>query len=271
MSDRARREALRGFLMECRARLQPEDVGLCPVGRRRVPGLRREEVADLVGISPAWYTLLETARDIRVSPRMLDRLADALRMSEEEKVYLFSLAIDELPTMPRATPESIGLTGSTYSELREFAHRTHSASSVQELAGQSADLLFKLAPHAEIAYFVEADLANRRFWVPGQHTGPHFELPRERFDFSDVHDAEEVLVQGGLFAESNVVQVHHEMFGDRARQLGAGRFISAGVKGPKFDGAIGYFEGGKEPFSEDERNAVGLVAEILHLALSART
>jgi len=269
VSDRTRREALRNFLMECRARLRPADVGLSSIGRRRVPGLRREEVADLVGISPAWYTLLETARDIRVSPRMLDRLAEALRLSEEEKVYLFSLAIDELPTMQRTVPQFVAATGSRYSEFRKFARRARSASSIEELADQSADLLFNVAPHVEMAYFVQADVANRQFWVPGKRTGPHFELPRDRFDFSDVHDAEEVLVHGGLFAESNVVHAHHEMFGDRARQLGAGRFISAGVKGPRFDGAIGYFQGGKEPFSEEERSTVGLIAEILDLALAA--
>jgi transcriptional regulator with XRE-family HTH domain len=269
MSDRTRREALRSFLMECRARLRPEDVGIASIGRRRVPGLRREEVAELVGISPAWYTLLESARDIRVSPRMLDRLADALRLSDQEKVHLFSLAIDELPAIPNATREAVAA-GTIYSELRRFTRRTRSASSIEELADQSADLLFNLASRAEIAYFVQADLANRRFWVPGQRTGPHFELPRDRFDFSDVLDAEEVLVRGGLFAESNVVQVHHEMFGDRARELGGGRFISAGVKGPGVDGAIGYFQGGKEPFSEDERNTVGFIAEILDLALAAR-
>jgi hypothetical protein len=155
--------------------------------------------------------------------------------------------------------------------LTRFAKRSRSASDVAEIADQSAELLFNLAQPLEISYFVEADLANRRFWVPGQRTGPHFQLPREHFDFRDVLDAEEVLVEGGLFAESNVVQVHHEMFGDRARVLGAGRFISMGIKGPKFDGAIGYFQGGKDPFSDEERNQVGLIAEIIRLALAART
>lgn len=189
MNDRTRREALRSFLMECRGRLHPEDVGLNSVGRRRVPGLRREEVAELAEISPAWYTLLETGRDVRVSPRVLDRLANALRLSDQETVYLFSLAIEELPVVPRATPDSIGATGSIYAELTRFAKRSRSASDVAEIADQSAELLFNLAQPLEISYFVEADLANRRFWVPGQRTGPHFQLPREHFDFRDVLDA----------------------------------------------------------------------------------
>ena len=97
---RRRREELREFLKAARARLTPQEVGLTSFGRRRVCGLRREEVAELCGISLTWYTLLETAREITVSPRLLHRLSCALRLSEPEKLYLFSLAIDELPRIP---------------------------------------------------------------------------------------------------------------------------------------------------------------------------
>jgi predicted ATPase len=96
-----RKVALRSFLLECRARTKPEDAGLPRIGRRRVEGLRREEVAQLAGVSASWYTLFETARDIRVSPRMLQSVAQALRLSREETIYLFSLAIDEMPIVPR--------------------------------------------------------------------------------------------------------------------------------------------------------------------------
>ncbi|HTV92384.1 MAG TPA: helix-turn-helix transcriptional regulator [Verrucomicrobiae bacterium] len=92
-----RREELRNFLKTCRARLRPEDVGLRSVGRRRVSGLRREEVAELSGVSLEWYTLLETAQDIRVSPQLLDRISGALRLNDQEKLQLFLLAIEELP------------------------------------------------------------------------------------------------------------------------------------------------------------------------------
>jgi transcriptional regulator with XRE-family HTH domain len=94
---RSRREELRNFLKAARARLTPEQVGLASIGRRRVTGLRREEVAELCGVSLAWYTLLETAREINVSPRLLQRLSCALRLRDDEKLHLFSLAIDELP------------------------------------------------------------------------------------------------------------------------------------------------------------------------------
>jgi transcriptional regulator with XRE-family HTH domain len=98
---RTRREELRDFLKAARSRLTPEQVGFTSMGRRRVAGLRREEVAELCGVSLAWYTLLETAREINVSPRLLHRLSCALRLSDEEKLHLFSLAIDELPRIVR--------------------------------------------------------------------------------------------------------------------------------------------------------------------------
>jgi transcriptional regulator with XRE-family HTH domain len=269
VENQARRSALRDFLMECRARLRPADVGLVSVGRRRVPGLRREEVAELARISPSWYTLLETAHSIRVSPRMLDRLSAALQLNEDEKRHLFSLAIDEMPTYPRATIDSAGSAGQEYSEIRNFTKRSRAASSIQELADLTTDLLFGLS-RPDFAYFVEADVAKRQFAFSWQRSSEHAPtVSTEWLNFSAVHDAQEVLVHGGLFAENNVEAAPH-IFRDRAKALGVGRFISAGVKGPMFDGAIGYFQGECEPYSERERSVLGLIAEIVHLALSVR-
>jgi len=272
MDTRGRRSALRSFLTECRARLRPEDVGLTPVGRRRVPGLRREEVAELAEISPAWYTLLETARDIRVSPRMLDRLATALRLSDDEKMYLFSLAIDELPTIPRVTPESVGTIGREYFELKTFANRSRLVSTVQELADLTTDLLFDFTRPVEDAYFIRADLAAGEFVFTAQRASPRFRgVPSGSFQLSSVHDAKEVLVNGGLFAEQNVGSTQHAAFGERARELGAGRFMSKGIKGQSLDAAIGYFQRDNTPYSEHECDALGLIAEIVYLALASRT
>jgi hypothetical protein len=269
VDNQARRSALRNFLVECRARLRPEDVGLASVGRRRVPGLRREEVAELASISPSWYTLLETAHSIRVSPRMLDRLSSALQLNEDEKRRLFSLAIDEMPTYPRETVDSAGCLGREYSELRNFTKRSYSASNMQELADLTTDLLFDLA-NADFVYFVEANVATRQFAFSRQRTSQNVTaISNEWFDFSAVHDAQEVLVDGGLFTDNHVEAAPH-VFGERAKALGMGRFISAGVKGPQFDGAIGYFQGDCEPYSERERSVLGLIAEIVHLALSVR-
>lgn len=83
---------LGAFLRSRRERLAPCDVGLRDVGRRRTAGLRREEVAQLAGISPAWYTHLEQGRDIHPSRKVLDALARALRLDTGERAYLFQLA-----------------------------------------------------------------------------------------------------------------------------------------------------------------------------------
>ncbi len=73
-------------------RIKPEDVGLpAASGRSRTGGLRREDVAALSGVSASWYTWLEQGRDIRVSDEVLERVSQTLRLSEDERTYLFSL------------------------------------------------------------------------------------------------------------------------------------------------------------------------------------
>ncbi|WP_327109223.1 helix-turn-helix transcriptional regulator [Nonomuraea glycinis] len=89
---RRRREQLSDFLRTRRARLTPGDVGMVAVGRRRTPGLRREEVAALAGVGVSWYTWLEQGRDINVSAEVLDAISRALRLSEPERAHLYVLA-----------------------------------------------------------------------------------------------------------------------------------------------------------------------------------
>ncbi|MFE0380547.1 helix-turn-helix transcriptional regulator [Streptomyces inhibens] len=84
---------LGNFLRTRRARLQPEDVGLVSYGaRRRVPGLRREELAQLAGVSVAYYTRLEQGQSHNASEGVLDALARALRLSADERAHLRELA-----------------------------------------------------------------------------------------------------------------------------------------------------------------------------------
>jgi transcriptional regulator with XRE-family HTH domain len=94
--DHVRRVRLAEFLKAKRAQAQPADFDLPIFGRRRVQGLRREEVALLAGMSVTWYTQLESGAPITVSPALLERLAAVLRLSALERAYLFSLAIDEM-------------------------------------------------------------------------------------------------------------------------------------------------------------------------------
>jgi hypothetical protein len=86
------RRELAVFLRSRRERITPAEVGLPTTGRRRTPGLRREELALLAGISATWYTYLEQGRDIRASDQVLSALAAALRLDPPERDHLRHLA-----------------------------------------------------------------------------------------------------------------------------------------------------------------------------------
>jgi transcriptional regulator with XRE-family HTH domain len=92
-----RRDELGQFLRSRRERLRPEDVGLISGGRRRVPGLRRDEVAQLANMSSDYYERLEQARGPQPSPALLSGIARALRLTPDERDYLFVLAGQNLP------------------------------------------------------------------------------------------------------------------------------------------------------------------------------
>ena len=94
------RVVLAEFLKSRRDALQPADVGLAPGARRRVSGLRRDEVAGLAGMSGDYYTRLEQGRGPQPSDQMLGALARALRLTHDERDYLFRLAGRNPP--PRA-------------------------------------------------------------------------------------------------------------------------------------------------------------------------
>ncbi len=102
-----RRAELADFLRRRRADIQPEDVGLPGGGRRRTPGLRREEVAQLAGVGATWYTWLEQGRDVRASQEVLEGLARALQMTPVERAHLLLLGRgDEAPDGAPPPPES---------------------------------------------------------------------------------------------------------------------------------------------------------------------
>ncbi|MCP1292824.1 helix-turn-helix transcriptional regulator [Chromobacterium sp. S0633] len=97
------RPDLAAFLRARRERLSPADVGLPSGGRRRTPGLRREEVAALAGVGLSWYTWLEQGRDIGVSAAFLDNLARVLKLDAAERRHLFLLAHERPPVEPGKT------------------------------------------------------------------------------------------------------------------------------------------------------------------------
>lgn len=90
-----RRRELGSFLRARRERTTPSDVGLPGSRRRRTPGLRREELANLAGISTTWYTFLEQGRDVRASTQVLTAIANALGLGEPERAHLIAIATDD--------------------------------------------------------------------------------------------------------------------------------------------------------------------------------
>jgi transcriptional regulator with XRE-family HTH domain len=119
-SDQRRRE-LADFLRTRREKLKPEILGLTQGSRRRTPGLRREEVAELAGVGTTWYTWLEQARDIQPSIEVLRRLGQALKLNTAEMRHMYVLAgkappleldsIDETvsPSMRRILDEALNV------------------------------------------------------------------------------------------------------------------------------------------------------------------
>jgi len=102
MAVTVKRAELGAFLRSRRERITPSDVGLLDGTRRRTPGLRREEVAQLSGVGVTWYTWLEQGRPIHASVQVLDAIARTLRLNPSERTHLFRLA--EVPGTEAAPP-----------------------------------------------------------------------------------------------------------------------------------------------------------------------
>jgi transcriptional regulator with XRE-family HTH domain len=130
-----RRAELSEFLRTRRARLKPEDVGLPRFGRhRRVPGLRREELAQLAGVSVAYYTRLEQGNGQNVSAEVLDAIAGALRLSQAEHAHLMHLA---KPKQHKKKP--VGRTQQVRGPLRQLLDTLDGVPAY--IAGRRSDVL----------------------------------------------------------------------------------------------------------------------------------
>ncbi|QDX91904.1 helix-turn-helix domain-containing protein [Brevibacterium sp. JNUCC-42] len=120
MNQNARLQALSTFLKGQRAKISPESVGLVAGVRRRTPGLRREEVAQLAGVSTTWYTWLEQGRDITVSKSVVDAIATALQLTVDEQKYLHSLALGAGPVITKRNEEITEITPPLQKILKEL-------------------------------------------------------------------------------------------------------------------------------------------------------
>jgi len=117
MIDPDRRRLLGQFVRAHRETLPPESTG----GRRRTPGLRREELAATAGISPTWCAWIEQGRNVQVSGPALARLAQALALTRAERAYLFELA-DRRDPDASAPAETADAPGSVKAAVAAVAH-----------------------------------------------------------------------------------------------------------------------------------------------------
>jgi len=143
MDQNQRRQSDLGeFLARARARLRPQDVGLPSIRRRRVRGLRREEVAELVGVSTEWYEMFERGTTGRhFSRRFIQRVADALRLDERERATLNRLALPEVASAVAIFERSVHDGAfESLAAVRDFARSVSGASSFDAatLAGMEA-------------------------------------------------------------------------------------------------------------------------------------
>lgn len=149
MKDVTLQPSLGEFLRATRERLTPEQVGLPSYGRRRTPGLRREEVAQLANVGVSWYTAIEQGKDVNPSHQVLESLADALRLSDDERRYLFLLSKSEEMEQSEIYEEiSIGL------ERTVFALDPHPAYVLGKywdilLWNRGAEFVFQFPPYSE--------------------------------------------------------------------------------------------------------------------------
>lgn len=98
--------ALGNYLKDCRGRIDPSALGF-PAGRRRTPGLRREEVAARANISPTWYTWLEQGRGGSPSAQVLNRIVESLLLTDSEREHVFMLAFGHPPEVVYKRPEGV--------------------------------------------------------------------------------------------------------------------------------------------------------------------
>ncbi len=153
------RRELGDFLRSRRAMIQPGDVGFPAGGQRRVPGLRREELAIVAGVSPDHYQRIEQGRS-RPSTAVIRAIADVLRLDQDERHYLHQLASAEPSSMPRATtvpPHLRRLVDATESPAYLLNHRRDVLAWNHAAAALICDFATIPAENRNIAWLVFTD------------------------------------------------------------------------------------------------------------------
>ncbi|MGX9293342.1 helix-turn-helix transcriptional regulator [Tsukamurella paurometabola] len=244
---------LGAFLRARRDALTPEDVGLPRTGARRVPGLRREEVAALAGVGLTWYTWLEQGRRISVSTQVLDALARLFRLTGEEHDYLYRLAGVPVARRPDTAPADVDAV--TRRVLDRFGTSTPAAvfserydliagspafhllfRGVATTAGLERNALYKMGRAADTRHPVAdpeylAAMVTQVRHAYGRHVG---EPEWERF-IAEVTGSSPVIAAAWESQEVGVAPAEHRF---RCPPVGWIRFASARYLLDRFDGAF---------------------------------
>ncbi|MEU0469100.1 MULTISPECIES: helix-turn-helix transcriptional regulator [unclassified Amycolatopsis] len=211
---------LAAFLRTRRDRLRPADVGLPAGPRRRAPGLRREEVANLAGISTDYYTRLEQARSPQPPRDVLSGVARALRLSDEERAHLFHLAGEQ--------PDPAGPSADVPSGVR------HLLDHLDEAAALVVDVKYEVLAWNPLAAVVFGDLAElsprernlardrflhsggSRYPDPGEHFAVELRAAAAKYpDDPGIHELIEDLREGS--AEFRELWSRHDVIVRRSR------------------------------------------------------
>jgi transcriptional regulator with XRE-family HTH domain len=179
--EERRRSELADFLRRRRESIKPEAVGLPNGGRRRTPGLRREEVALLAGVGTTWYTWLEQGRDVRASLEVLESISRALKLTPAERTHLLLLGRGEDPPPCKSQRERVAPT------LRRV---------IENLGPNPAYVLGRRWDYLAWNRAACAILGDLDSVPPGQrnHVWLHFMDPRRRELFADWKPACRLLV-----------------------------------------------------------------------------
>jgi transcriptional regulator with XRE-family HTH domain len=178
----AARANLRRFLLDARAKLSPDEFDVPSTGRRRVLGLRREEVAERAGISDTWYARFEAGR-AQLSHKSLLRVASALRLSPRETIELVRLA-----SPSPASDSAIDHFGQGTAELRavrRLFRALQAAGSISEVRTHLVGALLEIAHSPSVAFCVEETAPEAGFHFL-ESAGPHESYFHGRYEAPSV-------------------------------------------------------------------------------------
>ena len=235
---------------------------------RRTPGLRREEVAELAGVSTAWYTLLETARNRRVSTRMLDRVAKALMLSDAEKLRLYSLAFPEIPAPAVEPSQQGGADLIAVGGLKALVRRLSEGTTIPSLAEATVEFVWSTAEPCTVVAFLERDFELDKYRCVRFCNSDRASAPTADALY-DLNPGFLRAIQQRTTVTEQATSTARESFVGERLELGSAHFLAAGVATSQCEGVLLYAERSREPlYSSHEHERLLLVADLLALAIA---